>query len=822
MADGRLHIFGIRHHGPGSAHCLERALDALDPAVVLIEGPPEADALIPMAASPEMEPPVALLVYAVDEPALASFYPLAAYSPEWRAMLWAVKRGRPVRFIDLPVGVTLAIRRAEARAELEAANAPEATDAPGDGVPHGTLDDVTPGEEAHAEEGAADRDGQPAEQMEAIQLRRDPLAYLAELAGYEDSESWWNALVEQGAHGQQTRPDEIFAAIEAAMTAIREEVEARRARQSGGARVATLREDQREAYMRLAIGAALKENSGATAVVCGAWHVPALRRKVAKAQDKELLKSLPKLGVAATWAPWTSARLTLASGYGAGVTSPGWYSHLWSELQGKPDSGGEPPARTFTARWQTRVADLLRQSGRITATALVIEAARLAEALAALRGLSLPGLDEMREASLATLCHGESAPLRLIDERLVVGNEVGTVDPGAPQTPLQADLTRWQKRLKLKPKDEDAEEISLDLRTEAGLAKSTLLNRLALLGVDWGRPLDPGGSRGAFRERWQLRWDPDFSVRLAEAIIYGSTIELASGACAVARARDAATLTEKSDIVRACLLADLDEAAREAIHLLQAAAAVTTDIGALAGAAPPLASILRYGTARKLPEDELRLLATSLIEAICAGLLYACRNIEEAAARDLRDRLTTLNRSIPLLDDERLSGDWRRALDRLAEDESASPLLQGFAARALYDQSALDPSEIENLLSRALSPSVAAAAAGQWLDGFLADGGQMLLHDDRLLAIIDGWLVALAEEDFIALLPMLRRAFSNCDLLERRRLLDAIVHTPRALARTENSSSAGAGASAETSENFTAALPLLLAILGLHREENAQ
>ena len=75
--------------------------------------------------------------------------------------------------------------------------------------------------------------------------------------------------------------------------------------------------------MRLAIADALKETDGPIAAVCGAWHVPALRRKAPKAEDKALLKDLPKLKVAATWAPWTNTRLTIASGYGAGISSPG-------------------------------------------------------------------------------------------------------------------------------------------------------------------------------------------------------------------------------------------------------------------------------------------------------------------------------------------------------------------------------------------------------------------------------------------------------------------------------------------------------------------
>ena len=58
------HLFGVRHHGPGSARSLVRALEALDPDIVLIEGPPDANDLLPLAANVDLKPPVALLVYA--------------------------------------------------------------------------------------------------------------------------------------------------------------------------------------------------------------------------------------------------------------------------------------------------------------------------------------------------------------------------------------------------------------------------------------------------------------------------------------------------------------------------------------------------------------------------------------------------------------------------------------------------------------------------------------------------------------------------------------------------------------------------------------
>src|SRR5215467_13225088 len=109
----RMHLFGIRHHGPGSARSLRAALDALDPAMVLIEGPPDADDIIRFAALPAMKPPVAMLVHGQDDPALSSFYPFAIYSPEWQVMQWASARERPLRFIDLPAANRLALRAAE-------------------------------------------------------------------------------------------------------------------------------------------------------------------------------------------------------------------------------------------------------------------------------------------------------------------------------------------------------------------------------------------------------------------------------------------------------------------------------------------------------------------------------------------------------------------------------------------------------------------------------------------------------------------------------------------------------------------------------------
>lgn len=562
--DARVHLFGIRHHGPGSAASLLLALDALDPAIVLIEGPPDADALLIHAAAPGMRPPLALLSYAAEDPSRSVFHPFAHFSPEWRALLWALQRGRPARFIDWPVAASLALE------------APEAE-------PEGALDD-------EAEEGEGTQDEAP----EPAPLRRpsdpDPLDRLAKISGHSDGEAFWNALVESGGGGP-----EIFPAIEAAMTQLRAASEA-----AGEVSIArSRRNDRREAFMRNNIRKALKETEGAIAVVTGAWHTPALRRAGSVSADRELTRDVPKTKIETCWIPWTDTRLAIASGYGAGVTAPGWYAHFWSQYE-RGGTAADPNA--FVAGWQARVAVALREAGHASNTASAIEAARLSLSLAAMRGHPTPGIEEMRDSALAALCHGDETPWRLIETKLFIGQNVGEIGEGVPQAPLAADLARQQKKLRLAPQALE-QDLAFDLRSEAGLAKSVLLHRLTLLSVPWGRLTDSEAGRGTYRELWRLAWIPEFSVKLAEGLIHGVIIEQAAAGAVRAQAEAALSIAELAELVKQCLLADLPAAAQDCIARLQAAAVDAGDIASLMRAVAPLAAILRYGVAREMPEE---------------------------------------------------------------------------------------------------------------------------------------------------------------------------------------------------------------------------
>jgi hypothetical protein len=757
-AKDKPHILGVRHHGPGSAASVVDALDAIDPAMVLIEGPADAEETIPFAGAAGMRPPIAILVHVADEPKDSAFIPFAEFSPEWQAIQWALSRQRPVKLIDLPVGVRVP-------QEEDGAAAPDAHD--------------------------EDRAG----------IRHDPLEALAQAAGESDGETWWNALVEQQAHSR-----DVFPEIENAMTVVRAALEADGAQATRHA----LREELREAHMRLAIRDGAKACDGAMAVICGAWHVPALRADVPAKADRERLKGLEHRKTHATWVPWTNSRLATASGYGAGVVSPGWYGHLWAQRRKK-----KRDMAAVAARWQARVAMLLREEGAAASTAEVIDASRLAISLAALRGFAVPGLAEMRDASLAAICHGDEILLRLVERELVIGDAIGEIDQSVPRMPLVADLERWQRRLRMKPSATE-EEISLDLRSETGLLKSTLLHRLLLIDAPWGQKRKTTTSRGTFRENWILAWQPTLTIKLADALRFGPTIESAAAGAALEKADKAAGVAALAELVEGCLLADLADAAARVTAKLQALSVNSTDIAGLMRAAAPLANVLRYGTARAMPVDALGALLLSMSAEICAGLAHAAHGLDEAATSALHQAMREFDGAVQILDDPYFLSSWQDTLSRLSDDPLAAPYLKGFAVRRLHDRGKITADDVEKRLSFALSPAAGVAEAGAWLEGFLGEASQLLLHDAALFGVIDRWLAELDPDAFMAQLPGLRRAFGNLDRMERRRLIAQADQVGGKL--SEGGAASGDDARAEAA--FAAALPLLKTILGLGDDGN--
>ncbi|WP_278263311.1 DUF5682 family protein [Nocardia sp. AG03] len=744
-------VFGIRHHGPGSARSLRHALEEFGPDAILIEGPSDADPLVGFVAADTMAPPVALLAYVPDSPARAAFWPFAVFSPEWQALRYGVEHGVPVRFCDLPASQVLA------------------------------ADDAERGD------------------------RTDPLGTLAAAAGYDDAERWWDSVVE-------SVPDSTaFDAITEAMAALREDAPvspeadptvaepsaveppevadadpsvAIEAGQAAATReFAPLVVDQhtlrREAHMRQTMRQVLKGGAQRLAVVCGAWHAPALTGPLGPAApDTRLLKGLPKTKAALTWVPWTHSRLAAGSGYGAGVTSPGWYHHLFSETE-RP-----------VARWLTKVAGVLRAHDLPVSSAHIIEAVRLADTLAALRGRPLAGLSEVTEAVRSVMCGGDETMLRLVIDELVVGETLGGVPEDTPTVPLAADLRARIKTLRLK-QEALARTVDLDLRKDRDVERSHLLHRLRLLGIDWGTPtVGETRNTGTFRETWALRWEPEFEVRIVEAAVWGTTLRTAAEAKILdTAARDDVTVSALAEALELALLADLGGATDGLITRLEAAAALDHDVTHLLTALPGLTRTLRYGDVRGTDTKALAHVADGLLVRICAGLPGAVTGLDTDAAEALRAQIDAAHTAISTRDDEHASTEWLATLHRVADRDDVHGAIAGRAVRLLCDAERIDDADSARRLAAALSVGNTPAAKAAWIDGFLGGRGLLLVHDRELLRRIDEWLRDLAEDQFVATLPLLRRTFGSFESGERRAIGQALRDTGTTAATPQNTTS---------------------------------
>lgn len=707
-----IHILGIRHHGPGSAKNVRDFLEAVKPDIVLVEGPPEADHLLQWVNHAELKPPVAILVYQPDDPQRSSFYPFAEYSPEWQAIAYARRNNIHLRFMDLPISHQIALEKS--RLEEPPASADPS-------VNNYALRNNEAGE--------------------AITFRKDPISYLAEAAGFDDGEKWWEHMFE---HRQSN--EQVFDAVTEAMQVLRETMPGKEDR----------REQMREAWMRKTIRQAEKEMFQNIAVICGAWHAPALVTMPSQKEDNELLKGLPKVKVECTWIPWTYSRLSYYSGYGAGIESPGWYDHIWHH----PTDDG--------TRWMAKVAQLFRTKQMDTSVAHVIEAVRLAESLASMRNLYKAGLEELNEATRTVLCNGENILMQLINEELIVSNRIGEVPQEIPKPPLQLDIEKLQKRLRL-PATADWKDYTLDLRKENDLERSIFLHRLQLLQIHWGERQEVSG-KGTFKELWRLQWSPELSINIIEKGNWGNTVAEAAEKFVIEKANEADSLSAVTNLLENAIPAELHHAVEICIQRINNLAAASGDVIQLMEVVPGLVQASRYGNVRKTDEELVLGIVNSMLTRICVSLPAACTAISDDAAQKLLDLFFKLNDAVNVLQQADITTQWQQTLHTIATGANTSSTIAGYATRLLADYKLLEGDALVRIFHFAMSAATPPDKAAAWLEGFLKGSGTILLIDNDLWNLVNNWVGTLDEETFTRVLPLLRRTFAGFSSPERKKL----------------------------------------------------
>lgn len=744
-------IFPVRHHSPRVSAALHAFLERTRPELVLVEGPRDANRLIPFLFDADTVPPVAILGYRTDGPTHSVLYPFATYSPEYVALRWATEHGARAELIDITTGEALASRDDDDDDD---------DDENDDDVPQQLAPDVPADGAQHARADGAEEDLPPSQDASS-----DSEDAVARRHGFRSFEEMWEAWFEAPDHG----PDEFSAALTAwgDFVRCRDRVTYHRARDARMAR-----------HIREAIEAGTPAQK--IVVVVGAAHAAALvAGDVDPALEARFAASVP---TEITVIPYSFTRLAGQVGYGAGNRAPRYY-------QKAHDAGCDYTRATLEILIE--FTEHLRVRGFAASLADTIEAYRLAVMLAGMRDKHAPGLDEIREATIATLCRGEAQHVDAFLWPSVVGKTVGQVGARIGKNSLQTEFWREVEARGL-PRSDEPEEFTLKLGDRVQAETSVFLHRLRVADVPYAtyrgsaaiaRAGDPAGAEAGgvdalsrVREHWTGQWTPSTDVALVERIIYGDTLlqvverRLAE---ALASAHGAAGAAH---VLMEAVVAGAPEVMPQALAATEERAATDDDVRSLARATRALSGLVSYGTSRASIGGAETVISSLAEKTFTRAVLRV-----EPASMGTDEAVVPAREAIRILHEIAVSQArfdtslWFTTARELVDGDRIHAACAGMLAGLQYLAERLDEQAVSTLVAFRLSSTVDPAAGAAFLEGFLSVNALVLVKNRAIVGALDQFLQAIPQERFRDVLPVLRRSFASLGAAERRYLVENLL-----------------------------------------------
>lgn len=720
------HIFGIRHLSPGSACHLLKFLDEIRPEAVLIEGLSDANTEIHHLTSDGTKPPVAILAYTEEFPVRTIMYPFVNYSPEYQALVWAKNHGAHAEFIDLPSEVMIPLGYQWGKAQEQITNEQDT------GLDNRNLQDG-PG-------------------------KAEIYQRWAKTAGVKDFETYWEYNFE---HIQNTDVYR-FASFELSKC-LRELLMI-------DAPLEYAKNTVREAYMRSRILNTYSPDK--IVVIAGILHVSALDHGKEHMDEKEF-KKLPRVRTKIALMPYTYNRLSSISGHGVGNNAPAYYGMTW-------DAFRKNTFKNYPARYLSIIASYLRENGIYRSSADVIEGVRLANALAALHSSVAPSRRDLRDAAITCLGYGDFSVVAEAIADTDIGSAIGSLPEGVSRTSIHDDFCRELKRLKLeKYKSPVARRLDLDLREnrrvnskEAAfrdLNRSFFLHRLRVLNISFQRFMLKTQKSATWSESWILGWTSVVEIELAESILKGETVELATAYVFKERLDNSQSITEVASVIRDACECGMMESMEQAKQALQRLAVDSVSFTEIAKTALELSFVISYGSIRRFDTSNLVPLLQQLFLK-GALLMPDSSRCDSDSAWKVIDAINSMN-YVALEHAKTIDEDlWISKLTELSDADDRNPLLSGYACSILLERGKIDDTKLTQEISRRLSPGIDADIGSGWFEGLSIKNRYALLSRMSLWEQMDKYIYSLDTEQFKRALVFLRRAFSLFSPAEKRRI----------------------------------------------------
>lgn len=495
--------------------------------------------------------------------------------------------------------------------------------------------------------------------------------------------------------------------------------------------------------------------------VCGSFHVAGLEENQPMAEEEE--NALPRADCCATLMPYSYYRLSSRSGYGAGNRAPAYFELLWDALNGAGVGEG-------AYLYLTRLAAAHRKAGNLVSSAEVIEAVRLADTLASMRGSKYPALSDLRDASVTTMGHGSFSELSIAAADTEIGRKIGFLPEGVARTSVQEDFYRQIKVLRLeKFRTVELQRLDLDLReklnvkSEAAalgdLRRSFFLHRLRVLGIHFANLLPSRQDGANWGEYWELRWTPEAEIEIVESALMGDTIEGASAFALKERADNSSSIAQAAAIFQDAFLCGMPAAAAHALSVLQGLSVDSAAVSEVAETASRLSLVVRYGDLRRFDPAPVVPLIKQLYLRACLTLADACVCDAKSApaVTQAMDRLNALQLNHEFLEE----GRWLELLEDISDRDDLNTRCSGFAMAILLERGKADEALLSREVARRLSPGVPADLGAGWFEGLAGKNRYALIARLSLWRQLDEYLSGLDDETFRRALVFLRRAFAD-------------------------------------------------------------
>ena len=497
-------LIPIRHHSPACAWHVRQVIEKEKPDCILVEGPDNANSLIPIMVHEDTKAPFAVYYSCHDDQGKHKcYYPFLDYSPELEALREGTRRGIPVAFMDLPYGDILAA--------------------------------------SEAGKGLLKEDGKQNYNDDHLLSQNEYWKKLCEKTGLRSFDEFWEKYFE--INGIRQDSARWFSQLLTYCTLARQNT-----------RPEVLLEEgclAREAYMAWQIQKKAKEAGKDRKVpykilaVTGGFHTPGLKKLLeeesADAGAGVYEPQVPPQNQAVYLMPYSMEAADAMNGYASGMPFPGFYQKIWEGLTEEAGFGLTEANRPY----EKAVLDLLVTAGKEArkkegnlSTYDEICACSMASGLASLRDKTEPGAYELIDAVLSSFVKGEynlstETPMKIL-RRQMTGSSMGKLCQTASVPPIVYDYEEQCRKFGLKVRSTlESETILSIFSSPKHRSVSMFFHRMEFLGTGFakrvkGPNLQLKRDRNLMRESWKYKWSTQVTAALIDVSVHGGTVEEAA------------------------------------------------------------------------------------------------------------------------------------------------------------------------------------------------------------------------------------------------------------------------------------------------------